>query len=46
MSRAALWLSAVSAVLAAPVLALAIPVPTDRSGAQVFWQKLAMEPGC
>lgn len=42
---AALWFSAVSSVLAAPVIALALPLPTDRCGAQVLWQVRAVGAG-
>lgn len=42
---AALWFSAVSSVLAAPVSALALPLPTDWRRTQVLWQVHAVGAG-
>lgn len=42
---AALWFSAVSSVLAAPVDALALSLPTDRCRTQVLWQVCAVGAG-
>lgn len=42
---AAMWFSAVSSVLAAPVTTLALSLPSDWCRAQVLWQVHAVGPG-